>query len=646
MSKDLIEQRIIKFVNKEIGSDFKKLHRNTVLIENYKTSIEHLKQNLNEKNHADLRIFESALRSQHNANKSMELQKEKLIKFEKQLTPKIDRSNEALSVVLKDLGNIRRLQQLSHYMKIVLDIQEISQSLSDAVNGRDDAKTVNIYLTLFEDKDCENSVIGRLSNIESYYLKLFATETASYWHRILTDKFARFQFHFMGVRQTNRLDKPEWYFTQILNWSKEAHIFVGRTFQQSTIKAGIVDYNIRLEFIRGLVQMIIEKLTADIEDISRDEHLFAHLLDETLAFEAELRGNFGYPSSFPSVICVITQPAYLLKWISLEERFCAEKMDLILQGDDAWTIIDPFMYDNDLKIPKCVDQFIRLLEAIKERYGTLIQPGQQLQFLSLQLELIENFRRRLVQLFSSGVIEIISILNAINYLSLVLNEWGENIHYLHLHAALVGQNSIEIHSVFEQPVGELEHWIKKLIDSLATKAVNEIKAKSMTYRHDCWASASDQNCKEPFILSSSAGEMFQVMVTTLHNLERDLSLNLFRLTLRIIANNVDEFLFDSLVMNNKFTPAGAAQFNFDMTRNLFPLFGQYCRRPDLLFKKVHDSSKLLNAARGTALLLHEALISQTNLEQKVNALKELGIVNFKYETCIHILERRTDLKVL
>lgn len=67
----------------------------------------------------------------------------------------------------------------------------VSQSLSDAVNGRDDAKTVNIYLTLFEDKDCENSVIGRLSNIESYYLKLFATETASYWHRILTDKFAR-----------------------------------------------------------------------------------------------------------------------------------------------------------------------------------------------------------------------------------------------------------------------------------------------------------------------------------------------------------------------------------------------------------------------------------------------------------------------
>ncbi|XP_011193963.1 RINT1-like protein isoform X1 [Zeugodacus cucurbitae] len=722
-NKDLIEERIIAFLNKEIGSDFKNLHRAAVLVDNYKTSIEHLKKNLNHKTETDVTSIQSALHSQHKVNDSMGFQKEKLAKFDSLLSPKIEKTNAALTYVIKDLGKVRQLQQLSHYLKIVQDIQEISQCLNNAVNGRDEAKMVNIYLTLFEDKDCENSVIGRLSNIESHYLKLFAMETASYWHKILSEKFVRemesilksmrwgckennslncsssgeniakakllaeylylikcpieedeplevitpsiicqpistvtklllapyqirFQYHFTGVRQTNRLDKPEWYFTQILNWIKEAHIFVGKTFQQSAIKAGILDYNIRLEFIRGLVQMIIEKLTVDIEAIGRDEQLFAHLLDETLAFEAELRGNFGYPSSFPSVICVITQPVYLLKWISLEERFCAEKMDLILHGDDPWTIIDPTFYDKDLKIPKCADQFIRLLEAIKERYSTLIQPGQQLQFLSLQLELIENFRQRLVQLFSSGEVGIESILNAINYLALVLNEWGEHVHYLHLHAALVGRNSNEIHSVFDQPVSELEHWTKKLVESLATKAVNEIKAKSMAYRHDCWASIPDQNCKEPFILSTSAGEMFQVMVTTLHNMERDLSLSIFNLTLRLVANLIDEFLYYSLVMNNKFTPAGAAQFNFDMTRNLFPLFGQYCRRPDLLFKKIHDSNKLLNAARGTALLLHEELKTEKNIEQKMNALKELGIVNFKYQTCINILERRTDLKVL
>lgn len=75
------------------------------------------------------------------------------------------------------------------------------------------------------------------------------------------------------------------------------------------------------------------------------------------------------------------------------------------------------------------------------------------------------------------------------------------------------------------------------------------------------------------------------MVTVLHNLERDLSSNLFNLTLRLIARQIDEFLLDCMVLNVKFSPAGSAQFNYDMIRNLFALFGQYTRRPDLLFKK-------------------------------------------------------------
>ncbi|XP_036339917.1 RINT1-like protein isoform X4 [Rhagoletis pomonella] len=648
LSKDCLERRVIAFINKEMGDDCKKLYRAAVLVDKYHASIEHIKEKLSceydgTSNSTDIK---SALHAQEKVSQSMEFQVEKLCQFSTRLSEKIGKTDEALSKVLKDLENVRKLQQLKQYLKIVQDIQEISQSLNDTIRTKDEAKMVNIYLTLFEDSDCENSIIGRLCNIEAPHLKLYAIKTATFWHKILRDKFTRFQFHFTGVRQTNRLDKPEWFFTQILNWCKEIHLFVGRTFQPAAVKAGKLNYNIRLEFIRGLVQLIIEKLSADIDEISRDEHLFAHLVDETLAFEIELREIFGYPNSFTSVISVITQPIYLLKWISLEERFCSEKMDLILHGDSPWMLIDPNFYDIDLKIPKCADQFIRLLEAIKDRYHALIQPGQQLQFLSLQLELIENFRRRLVQLHSSGEVESISILNAINYLALVLREWGENVHYLHLHAALVGPNYTEIHSVFDHPVSELEHWTEKLIENLATKAVNEIKAKSMPYRHDSWSSVPDQNCREPFILSSSAGEMFQVMVTTLHNMERELSLNLFNLTLRIIANQVDDFLFDSLVMNNRFTPAGAAQFNYDMTRNLFALFGQYCRRPDLLFKKIHDSNKLLNAARGTAWLLHETLTSDSASEQKLCALKEIGVVNFKYETCVEVLERRADLKVL
>lgn len=58
----------------------------------------------------------------------------------------------------------------------------------------------------------------------------------------------RFEYHFMGNRQTNRLDKPEWYFTQILNWCKDNHLFVGEIFQTAANRACVSD-NIRVSFI-------------------------------------------------------------------------------------------------------------------------------------------------------------------------------------------------------------------------------------------------------------------------------------------------------------------------------------------------------------------------------------------------------------
>lgn len=177
------------------------------------------------------------------------------------------------------------------------------------------------------------------------------------------------------------------------------------------------------------------------------------------------------------------------------------------------------------------------------------------------------------------------ILNAVNYLTSVLREWGENVHYLHLHAALVGPDAPEINSVFEKPVEELEHWQRKLVKELAGKVVDDIKAKSMPYRHDLWVTMPEQNAKEPFILSITAGEMFQIMMQSLHNLEMDLSANIFGIVLRLIANQLDEFFLDSMIMNTKFSVGGAAQFQFDMTRNLFPLFGQYIRKPELQFKR-------------------------------------------------------------
>lgn len=266
-----------------------------------------------------------------------------------------------------------------------------------------------------------------------------------------------------------------------------------------------------------------------------------------------------------------------------------------------WDLLDPFGFScitstaatinpedqvelDELRIPKCADQFVRLLDAMKERYCCLPQPTHQLKFLDLQISLIDNFRRRLVQLHNHSV-STANILNAIFYINSVLREWGENVHYLHLHAALVGPNAEEINSVFDKPIGEIEHWQRRLTKELSSKVFDEIKARSMPYRHDNWVSMPLQTPNEPLILSYSAGEMFQILVSNLHELETLLSTKVFNDVLRRIATSLDDFFIDSMIMNTKFSIGGAAQFKFDITRNLLPLFGQYARRPGLLFKK-------------------------------------------------------------
>lgn len=55
---------------------------------------------------------------------------------------------------------------------------------------------------------------------------------------------------------------------------------------------------------------------------------------------------------------------------------CTDKMDMMFQSDSPWDFLDPVKMD-DYKIPKCADQFVRLLDAIRERYCNLGQPGHK-----------------------------------------------------------------------------------------------------------------------------------------------------------------------------------------------------------------------------------------------------------------------------
>ncbi|KAL9701684.1 hypothetical protein quinque_005125 [Culex quinquefasciatus] len=716
-----VEERVLARLNRELGSSFDALAKSDDLVKKFQTDLDQLAARLTLSDENCAPELKNAVQSCSWRYTELEEAADNLEAFQEKLQEKIDKHRDVMERIEGHLAKIGKLENQKEYFMIMQDIQNIGQELTVSVHGKDDNKTISLYVAL--SGSLSNCILDRLNGVDAPHLKIYARNVAFYWHDILKEKYAkefetilrnikwpnlnqslevfnpskenlhklailaeylflvkvpgdqsllsikltpsiicppitapnelllkpfrlRFQFHFSGSKQTNRLDKPEWYFTQILSWAKENHVFVGQNFQAAALKAGITSHNIRLEFVRGLVQLAIEKLVEDIDAICQEEALLAHLIDEVLAFEQELKLSLGYPASLPSVVSVLIQPKYLVKWMAIEEKFTSDKMDAMLKsGREPWRFLDPANLD-DMKIPRCADQFIRLLDAIKERYCALPQPGQQLQFLDLQLELIDNFRRRLVQLHNSPGTDSVGstkILNAINYITSVLREWGENVHYLHLHAALYGPNADEISSVFDKTIEELDHWQRTLVKELSGRVVEEVKGKSRPYRHDAWPTMNQLDTKETFMLSTSASEMFQLLVNNLHSLEAELSANVFSVVIRMIALQFDEWFFDGMVMNTKFSTGGALQFQFDMTRNLFALFGQYARKPSLLFKRINDACTLLTLPLGSAMLLHETLESNPSDETVASTLKELGLTVLNKTGVVEVLARRNDI---
>ncbi|XP_047529205.1 RAD50-interacting protein 1 [Vanessa atalanta] len=266
----------------------------------------------------------------------------------------------------------------------------------------------------------------------------------------------RFTFHFTGSRQTARIDRPEWFLTQTLTWIKDHQNFVINNVQPIADKLDILNVNAVEEFNAGLIALAAERLhtvlaiyhtqssKGEIVDV---DAAFAHAVDETLGFHKELMTITD--NEINNVLSVLTKAETFVRWLSVEKKYALAKMDETLDSEQ-W--IEPVAGGVGaavgalLWVPRGADWFVSLLKTIEDRYAILPQPGHRLQFLELQLELIEEWRVRLTQLLSAaaaalktesflvtGLHPLIAIINTAHHTRTVLLQWAHCLHYLQLH---------------------------------------------------------------------------------------------------------------------------------------------------------------------------------------------------------------------
>ncbi|XP_047551427.1 RAD50-interacting protein 1 isoform X2 [Lutra lutra] len=678
------------FIEKEVGSDLKSLKKLDKLLERMTENKMQLEEQV-------LTISSEIPKRIQSALKNAEESKQFLNQFLEQETHLFSSINSHLLTAqpwMEDLGamisQIEEIERHLAYLKWISQIEELSDNIQQYLmtNNVPEAASILAYMAELDIKLQESSCT---------HLLTFMRATVKFWHKILKDKLTkdelltepkqlpekyclpaspaiilpiqvmlmplqkRFRYHFRGNRQTNVISKPEWYLAQVLMWIGNHSQFLDEKIQPILDKVG-PSVNARLEFSRGLMMLVLEKLAADIPCLLYDDSLFCHLVDEVLLFERELHSVYGYPDTFANCMHILSEETCFQRWLTVERKFALQKMDSMLSSEAAWVSQYKDITDVDeMKVPDCAETFMTLLLVITDRYKNLPTASRKLQFLELQKDLVDDFRIRLTQVMKEETraslgFRYCAILNAVNYISTVLADWADNVFFLQLQQAALevfaenntlsklqlGQLASMESSVFDDMINLLERLKHDMLTRQVDHVFREVKEAAKLYKKERWLSLPSQAEQAVMSLSSSACPLLLTLRDRSLQLEQQLCFSLFKIFWQMLVEKLDVYIYQEIILANHFNEGGAAQLQFDMTRNLFPLFSHYCKRPENYFKHVKEACIVLNLNVGSALLLKDVLQSSSGQPQATAALSEVGIYKLAQRDVEILLHLRTN----
>ncbi|KAJ3853443.1 TIP-1 family-domain-containing protein [Lentinula lateritia] len=273
--------------------------------------------------------------------------------------------------------------------------------------------------------DYANASTDQRTAFECAFLRLFQLQNVSrsekdgiYPLEILVQPVAlRFKYHFEGTRQTNRADKPEWYFTHILNVAHDQRTFFEHVVQLLLNSADRQTINAWREFTRLLLPILTNKLRRTVPSLLPHPSLLAHTIYQALQFDAALReegfeldGTLGDTvpkrdgiagEAWPGVCDIILgKKEWFDAWLDGEKRFADNQYHDIINAPDAWQIADDEPDDvvvgHDLKTTNSARRLKALTEQITDRYSPLPSFLHRTRFLfSMQIPLLEQYSSRL-----------------------------------------------------------------------------------------------------------------------------------------------------------------------------------------------------------------------------------------------------------
>jgi hypothetical protein len=116
----------------------------------------------------------------------------------------------------------------------------------------------------------------------------------------------RFRYHFEGEKPTNRIDRPEYFFSHVTTLLDDYSSFVSdymqpvlfKHFRGTDLALNPVFIDAMSAFITALLPVLRKKIDSLLPKVANEPQLLSHLIHETMSFDSAIRDTWGYDGGY------------------------------------------------------------------------------------------------------------------------------------------------------------------------------------------------------------------------------------------------------------------------------------------------------------------------------------------------------------
>ena len=221
----------------------------------------------------------------------------------------------------------------------------------------------------------------------------------------------RFRFHFYGEKPTNRLDKPEYFLSHILDLLDTHNEFMSSYVQPvidaQNSKSSIGDALLTdavSAFITALLPLVTAKSLQLLPQISAQPQLLSHFVHELMIFDKTLLDSWGYQPTTDLLIDwkgltweILNTHGYFSPWLKAEKDFALSRYKSIRDSPDGGELDFEATGLRTTKPTKGAVRVNDLLATITERYRDLSSFSDKLRFLmDVQIAIFDDYHNHLL----------------------------------------------------------------------------------------------------------------------------------------------------------------------------------------------------------------------------------------------------------